>query len=118
MEFNVSDTSLAFSDVVGPSHVSGLESFSDFDVGSEYDQSFEDQEAHDSGVEEESVTPQPVDSTQNVNKDAKDERSVQLCFIRISKKSNEFRLNFDEIHFTVKKCCTFCVIHCACSLVR
>lgn len=82
MEFNVSDTSLAFSDVVGPSHVSGLESFSDFEVGSEYE-SFEDQEAHDSGVEEESVTPQPVDSTQNVNKDVKEERSVKLYFIHI-----------------------------------
>lgn len=77
MEFNVSDTSLAFSDVVGPSHVSGLESFSDFEVGSEYE-SFEDHEAHDSGVEEESVTPQAVESTQTVSKDPRDER-LEKC---------------------------------------
>lgn len=74
MDFNASDTSLAFSDVVGPSHVSGLESFSDFEVGSEYDSFLNDQEAHDSGVEEESVTPQAMDPPQNNSKDPKEER--------------------------------------------
>lgn len=80
MEFNVSDTSLAFSDVVGPSHVSGLESFSDFEIGSEYD-SIIDHEAHDSGVEEESVTPQAMEPSQNGNKDPKDERLGHIQII-------------------------------------
>jgi hypothetical protein len=79
MDINVSDTSFAFSDLVGPSHVSGLESFSDFDA-SEYSESFEDQEAHDSGVEEEVVTPKTLESSQNENKDARADRFETLNF--------------------------------------
>lgn len=74
MDINVSDTSFAYSDIVGPSHVSGLESFSDFDASEFSEQSFEDHEAHDSGVEEESVTPHNLESSQNENKDARPDR--------------------------------------------
>lgn len=98
MDLNVSDTSFAYSDTVGPSHVSGLESFSDFDA-SEYSESFEDQEAHDSGVEEESVTPHNLESSQNENKDARPERLVFLLVLQAGSVTNYLNLPPRSMYF-------------------
>ena len=73
MDLNFSQESFAFSDIAPPSHVSGLESFSDFDASECSETSFaeiavkKDGEAKDGTVSTETGISQPVSSSEKAD---------------------------------------------------
>ena len=73
MDLNFSQESFAFSDIAPPSHVSGLESFSDFDASECSETSFaeiavkKDGEAKDGTASTETGISQPVSSLEKAD---------------------------------------------------
>ena len=80
MDLNFSQESFAFSDIAPPSHVSGLESFSDFDASECSEASFAEVVVNKNGEDKDGLdfqgndAPQPVSSLERSKESSTNER--------------------------------------------